>query len=593
MDLRRWLAVPVVLTVLGSAFQVGAEPAEISVVKLELTDNPLSAKGEMRQPKLVSQFPNPIPPREPELPAPAVPSPQSEPLLPVTPVPAAPEPRPDIPGTVTVERFEFEGNTAFSAEELRDLLKPLTGKPITFAELLRAEAAVTKLYTDAGYINSGAVIPADQTLNPAGAVVKIQIVEGGLAEIKVTGTRRLNPNYVRSRLEVATQKPLNQFRLLEALQLLQIDPLIANISAELSAGSRPELSLLEVRVKEADSFRVELFADNGRAPSVGSFRRGVRISEGNVLGLGDSLSLEYTNTDGSNAYDARYTVPVNPRNGTVTLSAGLTDTNVIEPPFDRLDITGNSRYYELSFRQPVIQTPTTELALGLTASRQESETELLGEGFPLSAGADEDGRTRISALRFFQDYTQRSRQQVFALRSQFSVGIGAFDATINNSSPDSRFLSWRGQAQYVRLLAPDTLLLLRSDVQLATETLVPLEQFGSGGLRSVRGYRQDALLTDLGAFVSAEVQLPVLRAPEVNGVLHAVPFVDFGYGTNLKATPDPDPNTLLGVGVGLQWQMGDNFTARLDYGIPLIYIESRDRTWQEKGFYFSINYNPF
>ncbi|WP_017720987.1 ShlB/FhaC/HecB family hemolysin secretion/activation protein [Kamptonema formosum] len=226
----------------------------------------------------------------------------------------------------------------------------------------------------------------------------------------------------------------------------------------------------------------------------------------------------------------------------------------------------------------VIQTPTRELALGLTASRQESETELLGEGFPLSAGADRDGRTRISALRFFQDYTQRSRQQVFALRSQVSVGIGAFDATINNSYPDSRFFSWRGQAQYVRLLAPDTLLLLRSDVQLATETLVPLEQFGLGGLRSVRGYRQDDLLTDLGAFVSAEVQLPVWRSPEVKGVLHAVPFVDFGCGTNLGATPDPDPNTLLGVGVGLQWQMGENFTARLDYSIPLIDSESRDRT---------------
>jgi hemolysin activation/secretion protein len=447
MALRRWLVVPVVLTVVGSAFQVGAEPADISVGELESIASP--AEGEMRQPKLVSQFPNPIPPREPELPKPNIPPPQSEPIEPVRPAPAAPEIRPVIPGTITVDRFEFEGNTAFSAEELEELLKPFTGKPITFAELLRAEAAVTKLYTDAGYINSGAVIPADQTLAPEGAVVKIQIVEGGLAEIKVTGTRRINPNYVRSRLELATQKPLNQFRLLEALQLLQLDPLIANISAELSAGSRPELSWLEVRVKEADSFNVELFADNGRAPSVGSFRRGVRISEGNLLGLGDSLSLEYTNTDGSNAYDARYTVPVNPRNGTVTLSAGLTGTNVIEPPFDRVDITGNSRYYQLSFRQPLIQTPTTELALGLTASRQESETELLGEGFPLSAGADREGRTRISALRFFQDYTQRSRQQVFALRSQFSVGIGAFDATINNNPPDSRFFSWRGQAPEV------------------------------------------------------------------------------------------------------------------------------------------------
>ncbi|MCU0517810.1 MAG: hypothetical protein MUC60_13285 [Oscillatoria sp. Prado101] len=62
MDLRHWLVVPVVLTVLGSAFPVGYEPAEISVGKLESIASP--ASGEMRQLWLVSQFPNPIPPSQ-------------------------------------------------------------------------------------------------------------------------------------------------------------------------------------------------------------------------------------------------------------------------------------------------------------------------------------------------------------------------------------------------------------------------------------------------------------------------------------------------------------------------------------------------
>ena len=35
------------------------------------------------------------------------------------------------------------------------------------------------------------------------------------------------------------------------------------------------------------------------------------------------------------------------------------------------------------------------------------------------------------------------------------------------------------------------------------------------------------------------------------------------------------------------------FTARLDYGIPLISVSSTDRTWQENGIYFSVFYNPF
>ncbi|MDJ0732588.1 MAG: ShlB/FhaC/HecB family hemolysin secretion/activation protein [Nostocaceae cyanobacterium] len=542
---------------------------------------------------IISQGSNrttPIPPEQ----QPPTPQPSKETPLEITPTPVPETPGLDIPGTITIIKFEFEGNTAFSDEKLREETAQFINRPISFAELVQVETVITQLYVDAGYINSGAVIPADQTLAKEEAVIKVEIVEGGIEDIKVTGTRRLKRSYVRSRIKLGASTPLNRNQLVEALQLLQLDPLIENISAELSAGSRPEKSLLEIKVKEADSFKTELFADNGRAPSVGSFRRGVRINEGNLLGFGDNLDFKYTNTDGSNAYDLNYTIPLNPRNGTLTLAGGITDTEVVEPPFDRIDITGDSFYIDIGYRQPILRTPTRELALGLTFSRQESKTKLQGFDFPLSLGADEDGETRISALRFFQEYTQRSPKQVLALRSQFNIGLDLFDATVNDEAPDGRFFSWRGQGQYVRLLAEDTLFVLRSDMQLSTRRLVPLEQFGLGGLQSVRGYRQDSLLTDNGFFTSAEVRIPVLRVKEVQGLLQVVPFLDFGVAWN-TAGGNPDPNTLVGVGMGLQWQMGNQFTARLDYGIPLTDVgdDGDNRTLQEDGFYFSVNYSPF
>ncbi|MCC5603884.1 ShlB/FhaC/HecB family hemolysin secretion/activation protein [Nostoc favosum] len=530
---------------------------------------------------------------EPKQPIP-IPQPRPEPALELPPqtFPSSEEGL-DLPESIIVRKFEFDGNTAFSDEKLTKITAQFTKRSLTFVELLQVEATITKLYTDAGYINCGAVIPAGQTLSQQGSVVKIQIIEGGLEEIAVTGTRRLNSNYIRSRLAIATARPLNQKRLLSALQLLQLDPLIQNISAELSAGSRPELSLLTVKVIEADSFNTEFFIDNGRAPSVGSLRRGVRINEGNLFGFGDGLNLEYINTDGSNSFDLRYNIPVNPRNGTITLRGGLTSIEIVEPPFDRLDIIGNSNYFELGFRQPLILSPNREFAVGLSALRQESKSELLGRGFSLSPGANEQGETRIFALQFFQEYQQRNSQQALALRSQFNLGLDIFNATVNNDPPDSRFFSWRGQGQYVRLLAPQTLLVIRSDLQLTTRALVPLEQFGLGGLRSVRGYRQDILLTDNGFLASAEVQLPVLRVENVGGVLQVVPFIDFGVGWNSSGSADANPNTLLGLGLGLQWQMGDRLNARLDYGIPLTDIQDRGRTLQEDGIYFSIVANPF
>jgi hemolysin activation/secretion protein len=543
--------------------------------------------------------PEPDAPSRQDLPEPQLPQlPSPDQLLPGQTPSVGPGDSPDAPAMVRVERFQLEGvsERAFSSADrktLEDSLAELTGRELTFAELLQARSLVTQFYVDRGYVTSGAFIPP-QTLD--NGVVIIQVVEGTLEDINVSGLERLQRSYVRDRLRLAARTPLNVDRLLEGLQLLQLDPLIGNISADLQAGTQPGTSVLEVTVREADTLNTQFSFNNARSPSVGSFRRQVQLTQANLFGFGDEISAGYSNTDGSDGFDLSYSLPLNPRNGKLRLAAGFTDSRVIEDPFDQLDITATSRYYELSFRQPIVQTPGEELALGLTFSRQESQTELgindIGP-FALSPGADDQGRTRVSALRFFQEWTQRDSRQVLAARSQFSLGLDAFDATVNDSAPDSRFFSWRGQGQWVRLLAPDTLLLVRGDVQLADRDLLPLEQFGLGGQESVRGYRQDALLTDNGALLSTEVRIPILRLGRRNrGVVQIVPFIDFGTAWNNKGD-DPEPNQLVGTGLGLLWRQGNNFTARLDWGIPLVDVDSNKRTWQENGLYFSVVYTPF
>ncbi|HEY9783396.1 MAG TPA: ShlB/FhaC/HecB family hemolysin secretion/activation protein, partial [Leptolyngbyaceae cyanobacterium] len=524
--------------------------------------------------------PKPIPTQTPK----PEPLPPPEQLL-QPPSSTAPTPAlPGIPEKIKVERFEVVGSTVFSQKELDKVLAPFTGRSLSFTELFQARSAVTQLYIDKGYITSGALIPPQAIQN---GVVKIQVVEGTLEAINVTGTRRLNPNYIRDRLP--NSKPLNQKRLLEALQLLQLNPLIQSIRAELSAGARLGTNILDINVNEAKTFSTQISVDNGRSPSVGTFRRRAQINEANLLGLGDGLSLAYSNTDGSNGIDASYTLPINSRNGTFGISYGFNNSDVIEEPFDFFRIKGDSQYYELTLRQPVVQTPNQEFTLGLTAARLESNISssvLEAENFPiseLSPGADDEGRTRISAIQFFQEWTKRNTREVIAARSQFNLGIGAFDATINNNAPDSRFLSWQGQAQWVRLLAPDTLLLIRTNVQLADDALVPLEQFGLGGIESVRGDRQDALLADNGVFASAELRLPIYRSQEQQLTLQLTPFVDFGtvWDDSVRSVENLNPSdsdTLASIGLGLRFQLGDRLTARLNWGIPLIDIDSRKRT---------------
>ncbi|NJM69602.1 MAG: ShlB/FhaC/HecB family hemolysin secretion/activation protein, partial [Scytonema sp. RU_4_4] len=437
-------------------------------------------------------------------------------------------------------------------------------------------------------------------LSSRGQYSQIMVVEGKLETIQVRGTRRLNPNYVRSRLAIATGKPLNQKKLVEALQLLQLNPLIKNISAELGAGSRPGTSILEVKVTEAKTRSVQAKLDNNRAPTIGSFQRQIQLNEANLLGLGDGLSISYANTDGSDSWDFSYTLPVNARNGTLQLYYSTSSTKVIEEPFDILDINGNSQEYGMTFRQPIFQTPTQEFALGITANRRDSDIgyleALFGQRFPYPSPGAEDGKTKVSAVRLFQDWTQRSDRQVIAARSQFSIGVNAFDATTNDTDPDTEFFAWRGQAQWVRVLAPETFLLVRGNLQLADRALLPSEQIGVGGQATVRGYRQDLLLADNGFLGSVELQYPILRIPQIQGVLQITPFIDFGtaWNTSSAGRTALEDETLVSTGLGLLWKQS-RLTARFDWGIPLVSVSSAEKdSWQENGLSFSIIYTqPF
>ena len=505
----------------------------------------------------------------------------------------------ELPEQVIISNFKVAGSSVFTPEELQTVLKDFLNRPLSLSELYQARSAITKLYTDRGFVNSGAYIPPQKlvsrrnTTNQLNTVetLEITVLEGSLEGIEITGTKHLNQSYIRSRIEQGAGTPLNVETLLETLQKLRIDPLIKNISAELSAGISPGTSLLAIEIEEADPFKITTKFDNKRSPSVGTNRRGVGLVHANLLGLGDKVALDYTNTEGSDSFDLSYAIPFNAKNGTLSFSYGTTSSDIIEDPFTPLDIESESEYYELGLRQPLVSSAQEEFALGLNFSFQESKTRLLDTPFPLSNGASENGETRVGALRFFQEYVNRNDTSVFALRSQFSFGLDVFGATQNVAGvPDSTFFAWRGQSQWVRRLDEDFLFLVRGDVQLSSSELLPLEQFRIGGVDSVRGYRQDFALGDNGLAASAEMRIPLFRVRRIDGVMQLTPFIDVGTlwnSNDLEIASD----FLAAVGLGLNFSAGNGFNARLDWGIPLIDVDNQGDSLQENGVYFTLNWN--
>ena len=135
--------------------------------------------------------------------------------------------------------------------------------------------------------------------------------------------------------------------------------------------------------------------------------------------------------------------------------------------------------------------------------------------------------------------------------------------------------------------------MLRSDIQVSNSELVPLEQFSLGGGESVRGYRQDILLADSGLLVSAELRVPFVRWNDGQSNVAVIPFADFGTVWGEQEIPNQDEETIASLGFGLQLSLDERLRARFDWGIPLVEVIDRDRTLQEDGLYFSLEYFPF
>ena len=487
--------------------------------------------------------------------------------------------------TFYVRDVEVSGNTVLQSAIEAEIAR-FKRHFVTLEDLVCLRSRLSEIYLDNGYITSGAFIPNNQDLSDG--VVTIQVVEGDVSDIAIRGLKRLRSSYVRSRLESATDKPLNRSKLESALQLLLQDPLIDRVDAELTASNTAGENILLLDIQEADAFATILGADNYRSSSIGESQLAIAINHNNILGFGDRLNGNYSLTAGLNLYQLAYTVPWNSRDGTVGISYDNSDSEIVEREFEDVDITSQTESFAVGIRQPVIRSSNAELALGLNLDVRRRQTFLDGDPFPFTIGLT-DGISNVSVLRFAQEWVNRKPTQVFAARSQFSFGLDAFDATVNNNGVDGRFLAWQGQFQWVQQLSSRILLVTRLGTQITLDSLLSLEKFSLGGINTIRGYAENRLVTDNGAFTSLELRIPVSSNPQT---FQLTPFAELGTGWN-NEEPNADPTTLASVGLGLRWSLGSKLETRIDYGIPLINTEDEADGLQDSGLHWFLNYQLF
>ena len=497
------------------------------------------------------------------------------------------EPVPDYSDRFFIREIKILGNTVLQPEIDQIVADSrLKYRTATFEDLVCLRSRITQLYIDKGYVTSGAFLVNNQDLS--NGIVTIQVVEGELEEIAIAGLDRLSESYLRSRLQLAAQKPLNKDDLETELQLLVLNPLFETVDAELTAGQKAGSNVLLLDIQQANSFTTSIGVDNYRAPSIGEFQGSVSLGHGNLLGFGDRLYAQYGFTEGLDIYNTSYTIPWNAYDGTIGFSYDNSDSGIIEEEFRDLDIDSETETYSFNLRQPLTRNPNQEFTLGLGLDLRRRNTSLGGEPFSFSVGP-ENGQSKTTVLKFSQDWVRRDVSTVLAARSQFNFGIDAFDATINNTGTDGKFFAWQGQFQWVEQLSPRVLLITRVGGQFTDDSLLSLERFSLGGVNTVRGYQENQLVTDSGVLGTVELSIPVTENPNT---LQLNPFIEFGTGWN-NEEPDPDDATIASVGLGVNWNVGAGFLLNVDYGIPLLDVDDEGDSLQENGFHVSLRYRPF
>jgi len=368
-----------------------------------------------------------------------------------------------------------------------------------------------------------------------------------------------------------------------------------------------------VQVKERNPFQLSTEINNKRPPSVGPIRFEAIASDTNLTGNSDTLGLRWTYLRGhldhlefgeTDEYSFNYALPFTASDTTLLLDYERSDIPVVERSFQNLDIASRTDSADIGIRQPIYRRPAgrawdnaPEIDAGFSVfgGVQHNTTFLAGEPFSFSPGA-RNGVSRVTALRLGQDLSMRSEAYALSFRSTFNIGVDLFGATLNsNGQPDSHFLAWLGQLQYVhRLFNTDNQAIFRLTTQLTRDPLLSPEQFVVGGFDTVRGYRENQVVRDNGVVASLEFHLPIpgLRRSGDISMLELAPFIDIGEGWNVRSNSGGDPEVLSSAGVGLLAHPNRHLDFVIYYAYPFRNT-GLTSDLQDIGIHFALVINAF
>ncbi|HVT36407.1 MAG TPA: ShlB/FhaC/HecB family hemolysin secretion/activation protein [Nevskiaceae bacterium] len=453
---------------------------------------------------------------------------------------------------VTVQSFEFSGNTVYPASVLMPLLVTYLNRPLSLEELYAAADAVTAYYRMHGYTLAAVQLPAQDI---SSGKVQLEVVEGRVGGVAVTGAHRYDPAELLRTLDLPRGSVYRGDTLERGLFRLNDLPGLS-ARAVLQPGADFGTSDVIVNVDER-LLAGALSVDNYGRKNIGEFRVGGTGTLDNPLGVADQLQLIalHAEADLLNYGYGEYSLPLTTAGQRVAVSYGKALFKVTSA-----GIAGDNSKFRTGVRWPLAHTRADNFLLNFGGSYTHANADLSGLSI---------SDTRITLFDASLLYSHRYDNSA-ASQAQLSLGTDLRRQTRADLLSDGvRHERARIEldAQHLQPLWPRGLALwARVDGVWSPDPLADTEQFAIGGPDSVRAYPASEVRGDRGYQGSLGLQ-QLFRFGPVD--LQLREFADAGEAYVVHPLPGTDSKTSLagyGIGFDLHWRM---LSFKLDGARPI------------------------
>jgi hemolysin activation/secretion protein len=485
----------------------------------------------------------------------------------------------------SVERFEVRGENPLPDAETSAILTDFAGAHEGLEGLLGAADALEASFRRAGFAFHRVNLPGQML---AGGVVILEVTEVTLSAVEVKGN-----DFSETSTVLASVPSLRAGTSPDA-RALSRELLLANEHGSRRTNLRfaldPETGglkgVLDVQERKPSSWFAS-FANTG-SPQTGEYRTTFGYSHSNLFDLDHAVTGSFTTNPGRPSQVTQlglnYSVPVFQSSGLVRMS--WTDSDVSTGLVSGFDVSGAGRFLAISYKQ--LFAPRGQYRHSLTATLEDKK--FIDSTLPVAAPVGINSRSRPVSLRYDASYRHPLGFSAGYVSYSHNIASGNDNDTGTyalrrfGAFPDWHTLKFGGRFSFQ---FPGAWTLNgRLDVQLANQALIPGEQFGAGGARSVRGYDQRVAGRDSGGVGSLE-----LWAPTWDYGIHFLGFADMGYvKSQFALAGERESEQLSSVGFGARWSYKNQLNVELDWANVLntvgqlnnvpgdVGVNSKDRT---------------